>query len=103
MTTIATVQNGRLDIPAPSGSSDGSLFEVSLRNVSDLGSVVFTEEDFRSEPASINSWIAKFMALEPVDISDEEWDAIRKDREEYRAWCLKDAAEKEARRKAANP
>lgn len=103
-TLIAKVRNGRIELPPtpefPEGSEVNVTIEPAVESLPVAGKPMgyASDEEYGTDPESIARWIAEFEAMEPLDISDEEWEAIRKDRQEYRAWCLADAERREARK-----
>ena len=58
-TLIARVKNGRIDVPATPEFPDGSEVGVTLHAIEEpLG--ITRDEDYPTDPPSINSWIATF-------------------------------------------
>ena len=104
-TLIAKVRNGRIELPPMPEFAEGTNVSVTIEPAEESMSVggkplgYSSDEEYGTDPESIARWIADFEAMEPLDISDAEWEAIRKDRQEYRAWCLADAERREARKR----
>lgn len=101
MTIIKSViHNGRLQLDEPVNLPDGSEVEVIVHITSSLplpALVGMTEEEQEETPEAIEKWIAEAESIPPITMSDEEWAAWHKRRNEDREWQLADALEREKR------
>ncbi|MBI2807686.1 MAG: hypothetical protein HYX68_22120 [Planctomycetes bacterium] len=99
-----TIQNGRIDVPAPADLSDGTRVLVDVMPLpaqSRADEIQFmTEQEQSDDPEAIEAWIAELNALPPLTMTPEEeadlvaWrnkvrefnlEAVRKQMEEGRA------------------
>ena len=72
----ATIQNGRINVPAPSEMSEGARVLVEVRPVPEKNSLAesrfMTEEEQSDDPEEIAKWIADIRALPPLTMTPEE-------------------------------
>ena len=88
MTTIRTiVRDGRIRLDEPLDLPEGSEVEVTLRPLNgEMGLTGMTDEEQGDSPEAIARWIAEFEAIPAPIMSDAEWEAWQKRRQEDREW-----------------
>jgi hypothetical protein len=74
----ATVRNGRLELPPLPEFPEGAEVEITLQRADEVAVTGLKEEDCGDDLASIRKRLALLEAIEPPDIPDEEWKAIRR-------------------------
>jgi hypothetical protein len=84
MTTIrTTVQDRRIEIPAPDDLADGTEVVIELTPVSEKAEF---DGDWDDSPAGIEAWITAVNALEPLILSEQELAAMEADRLARKQW-----------------
>jgi len=97
-----TIQNGRIDVPAPANLSDGTrvLVDVTPVPYANCHAEVrfMTEEEQSDDPEAIEKWIAEVQALPGLTMTPEqeaEMLAWRKKEREYNLEAARREMEKE--------
>ena len=82
-----TIRDGKVEFDAPPGWPDGT--EVAVTAPADTGPVRMAIEDEQGDdPESIARWLAWFDSLEPLVVSPEDEERIRKARADQKAFEL---------------
>lgn len=85
MTSIrTTIQNRRIEIPAPDEFPDGTEVVVQLQPVGDQTGM--KESDWEESPEAITDWLAWLDSLEPLVFSDQELAELEADRLARKQW-----------------
>jgi hypothetical protein len=81
-TTETTVQNGRVDVPAPAGLSDGTRVLVDVTPVPSF-KIGIEESEWRDDPTALADWEAWLKTIDPID-----WRPVDQFDEEFRRFNI---------------
>lgn len=79
-----TIQDRRIDVPAPDDLPDGTEVLVQLQPVDDKTGL--DESEWDDSPEAIDEWLAWLDTLEPINLTDEDVAAIEADRKARKQW-----------------
>lgn len=89
-----TIQNGRVNVPAPANLTDGTRVGVEITPLvpDDERAIRFmTEEEQADDPVSVEYWVADLQALPPVSMTPQQEAELLAGRQKERVFNLEAA------------